>query len=457
MSLTSSPAIIERRLPGPARWLLLAPVLAVALGGWFSIRWFTGSVIAEVASTSETPDLSLARMAARWAPGDPFVHWRLGELTQRDFTAANIHEAVREYQAAVARSPNDFRFWTELGRALESAGDRPAAEAALQRAVELAPNYYHPRWTYGNVLLRSGNNAEAFPHLFRAAEAHEPLWPQVLNLAWQAYDGDVDRIANEACKEPKVRAVFAVYLIGVKRSDDALRLWQTMSGDDRRRAMEGARHLRKAFLEAGQFRAAFEVDRDIEADRNGVPVTESVSNGGFEEPITLPVSQSFGWTLGSNVQSKLSIGTQPHSGRRSLQIVLSATNKLDRINASQLIVVEPNTQYRLECYARTEQLSSASTPIVLVVDAGSQSALAYSTPLPTGTNDWQRIALDFKTQKSDGIIVMISRLPCAVGQVCPIFGTVWYDDFNLQRGSSGAVRNNHAASRKGSRAAPGKA
>jgi hypothetical protein len=438
--------------------LLLLPVLAVALGGWFSVRWFTGSVIAEVASTSETPDLSLVRMAARWAPGDPFVHWRLGELTQRDFTAANIQEAVREYQAAVARSPNDFRFWTELGRALEFAGDRPAAEAALNRAVELAPNYYHPRWTYGNVLLRSGNNAEAFPHLFRAAEAHEPLWPQVLNLAWQAYDGDVDRIATEACKEPRVRVVFAVYLIGVKRPEDALRLWKTMSRDDQQRALEGARNLRKAFLDAGQFHAAFEVDRDIEPDRIDLPVTESVSNGGFEEPLTLPVTQPFGWTLSSNVQSKLTISTEPHSGRRSLQIVLSATNKLDRISVSQLIVVEPNTQYRLEFYARTEKLSSASTPVVVVVDAGSQSALTYSAPLPTGTHDWQRIALDFKTQKSDGIIITISRLPCAVGQVCPIFGTVWYDDFNLQRGSgSGVIRNNAATSRQGSGAASGKA
>jgi tetratricopeptide (TPR) repeat protein len=441
MSLTSSPASIEKRLNGLTRWLVLLPLILAALGGWFSIRWLAGSVIAEVASTSETPDMGLARMAARWAPDDPFVHWRLAELTQRDFTAANIQEAVREYQMAVARSPNDFRFWTELGRALDAAGDRPAAEKALKRAVELAPNYYFPRWTYGNVLLRSGNNAEAFPQLFRAAEAHEPLWPQVLNLAWQAYDGDVDRIATEACREPRVRVVFAAYLIGVKRADDALRLWKTMSSDDRRRAMEGARALRKAFLDAGHFRAAFEVDRDIDAPGNGLPVTETVANGGFEEPITIPITQPFGWTLGSNVQAKLSIGNEPHSGRRSLEVVLSATNKLDRINVTQLIAVEPNTQYRLEFYARTDKLSSASTPVVAVADGATGLALGSSTPLPTGTHDWARIAFDFKTQKSDGIIIVIGRPPCTVGEICPIFGTIWYDDFNLQSGAGSPNRS----------------
>ncbi len=454
MSLSDSPAAAEAPLTSVAK-ISLALALAIALvGGWFAIRWLVGSTIAETLSTSESPDVDLARMAVRWAPSDPFVHWRFGELAQRNFSATGVQEMVREYQTAVELSPNDFRFWDELGRALEASGDRAGAQIALKRATDLAPNYYYPRWHYGNALLRSGNFQEAFPQLFRAAEANEQLWPQVLNLAWQAYDGDVDRIAGEACQEPRVRTIFASYLVGVSRSDDALRLWQTMSPEERRQAIAGGRALRKAFLDAKQFRAALEVHRDTEPSADGLPEAETFWNGGFEELITLPVTRPFGWTLGSNVQAQISISNEARSGRNSMQVVVTAANRLERINASQTIAVAPNSQYRFECYARTERLSSASTPVVAILDAADNSLLANTTPLPTGTNNWQKISVDFKTKGSDGIIVLITRLPCTVGDICPIFGTIWYDDFNIQRvGSGGARRAAGGTSREGNRAA----
>ena len=88
---------------------------------------------------------------------------------------------------------------------------------------------------------------------------------------------------------------------------------------------------------------------------------------------------------------------------------------------------------------RTENLYSGSTPVVTIIDDADGTALASSPPLPTGTHDWQRIALDFKTKpKSDGVIVKLAREPCNETKICPIFGTVWYDDFNLQRSNGPA-------------------
>ena len=454
-SKSGSASIVTFRLAASARFLLLVPALLVIVGGWFVTRWHIGNTVSEVAAKGETPNLEMARVAARWAPADPFVHWRLGVLLQKQFSPDNQNEAVREFEIAVQLAPNDFRFWDELGRALEAVGNSDAAERAFRRAVELAPSYYYPRWHLGNFLVRKRNREEAFNELVRAATANEALWPQVLNLAWQAYDGDVDRIAIEACKEPRVRILFAEYLIGVNRADDALRMWKTLSVDDRGHDAAGARRLRKRFADAKHFHSALEVHRDIEGSLNNLPVAESFSDGGFEEVVTLPVSRPFGWTLGSIVQAQISISDAPHSGLRSLQIVISATNKLDRINASQTIVVEPNMQYHLEFYARTEKLSSASTPVVIILDATSGDAIANSTPLPSGTNDWQKVALDFKTRNGDGIIVTIGRLTCTVADICPIFGTVWYDDFNLQRGSGGAPRPVATTSREGNRASSG--
>ena len=436
MSLSSSPASIEIRLPGAARLLVLIPALLVVLLGWFCLRWQVGATVSEVAATGEAPNLELARVAARWAPDDPFVHWQLGAAARRDFTANSIQETLREFEVAVRLSPNDFRYWEELGRALEMSGDRDGAEKALRRSIFLAPNYYHPHWRLGNLLLRSNRYEEAFLHLFRAADANQDLWPQVINLAWQAYDGDVDRIANEACKDPNVRVLFATYLVGLKRYDDSLRLWKTLNQDVHAKVIGSARNLRKALLDAKQFRAALEIHRDLEP-RDAVPDPEIFSNGGFEELITLPVTRPFGWTMGSNVQAQISIVNEGHEGRRSMQIVFGATNRLERINASQAIVVQPNAKYRLEFYARTDKLNSASTPVVTIVDLKDSKGLASSAALPTGTHDWQKYSIDFTMSDGDGVVMVIGCPPCPVGDVCPIFGTVWYDDFILQRTSGG--------------------
>ena len=53
----------------------------------------------------------------------------------------NLADAVHEYEIAATLSPNDYRYWMELGRGIEAAGDNAGGERALGRAVELAPAY----------------------------------------------------------------------------------------------------------------------------------------------------------------------------------------------------------------------------------------------------------------------------------------------------------------------------
>ncbi|HJZ80601.1 MAG TPA: hypothetical protein VKD91_09650, partial [Pyrinomonadaceae bacterium] len=86
-------------------------------------------------------------------------------------------------------------------------------------------------------------------------------------------------------------------------------------------------------------------------------------------------------------------------------------------------------------------------PIVSINDSVDNTSLTASPPAPTGTNDWQHVTVDFKTKpKHEGISVGLVRPACNEKEpICPIFGTVWYDDFNLQRlsgpGSARSARN----------------
>ena len=189
--------------------------------------------------------------------------------------------------------------------------------------------------------------------------------------------------------------------------------------------------------------------REVEADGGKLPIAEQFVNGGFEAGSTLISSDSFGWSIASGSTAQASIDSQAHSGRNSLRIVFRAPTKLDVIHVSQAIVVEPDTQYHFECWARTNDLTTGRSPLITIFSATDNAPLASSSPLPTGTNDWQRIALDFKTKpKSYVVVVKLTREPCEEPSICPIFGTVWYVDFNLQRSSGPAGSRGTAASGK---------
>jgi len=448
VSHPNSASVITIDLRAPARRaLVILPALLAILSAWFVVRWYVGDTVAEYAPENPAAATELARLATRWAPHDAFAHWTLGALEEKDFSANNLADAVHEYEIAVTLSPNDYRYWMELGRGLEASGDNAGSERAFGRAVELAPAYSLPRWYFGNLLLRKGKVDEAFQQLARAAETNPEIRLQVFNLAGQVFGADVDAIANAACTSVAMRVQLAIYLAGRQKFAEAMRVWS--GTQNRTTERELADELKKQLIDQKQFQAALVVMREIEPDAGKLPVPEQFIDGGFEAGTTLTSSDSFGWSITSGSQAQMSIDTQPHSGRNSLRLVFRAPTRLETIRVSQAIVVEPDTQYHFECYVRTDDLTTGSPPLITILSAADNALLASSPPLRTGTNDWQRIALDFRTKpKSDGVIVKLSRQSCGEVSVCPIFGTVWYDDFNLQRSSGSAASRGTTASGK---------
>jgi hypothetical protein len=430
--------VITIDLRAPARRaLVILPALLAILSAWFVVHWYVGNTVAEYAPDNPASAAEMARLATRWAPGDPLAHWTLGALEEKEFSANNLADAVHEYEIAVTLSPNDYRYWMELGRGLEAAGDDAGGERALGRSVELAPAYSLPRWYFGNLLLREGKVDEAFRELARAGETNPEIRVQVFNLAGQVFGDDVEAAAKAACPSAAMRMQLAIYLAGRQKFPEAMRIWS--GTQNRNNERELAEELKKQLINAKQFHDALAVMREFEPDAGKLLLPEQFVNGGFEAGTTLASSDSFGWSIASGPTAQMTIDFKAHSGRNSLRIVFSAPTKLEVIHVSQAIVVEPDTQYHLECWARTDDLTTGRAPLITILNATDNTALASSPPLPTGTNDWQRIGIDFKTKpKSDGVVVKIIRQPCDEPAVCPIFGTVWYDDFNLQRSSGPA-------------------
>jgi tetratricopeptide (TPR) repeat protein len=436
------------RLGAGWRWVLLIPALLAILGAWFAVRWYVGNTIAEYAPDVTQGGVEMARMAVRWAPADPLVHWRLGSLEEKTFSAENMAAAVSEYQTAVRLSPNDYRYWMELGRALEASGDRESGEKALRRSVELAPAYSHPHWHFGNLLLREGKYDEAFAQLGQAAESDDQMRRRVFDLAMQLFGEDINEIARVACVSPVGRMLFAHYLATNKRYDQAMLIWNSVGAADRAKQTELTKEFRRVLTDAKQYHAVLTVTRELEPNAV-IAQPEQIQNGGFESELTPPGSNAFDWLIDPRASVQASLDSHAHSGKKSLRVFFRAPRSLDNIPISQTVVVEPGASYRFECFMRTEDLISPSTPFLMVTDAVDASSLGASNPAPSGTHDWQLVTFDFTIKPlHDGIVIGFYRSACAEGQICPIFGTIWYDDFSIKRIAPGPARRGAANAKR---------
>jgi tetratricopeptide (TPR) repeat protein len=424
------------------RVLLFVPAALLCFGAWMALRWLAGDTMATYPSNAE-----VAQLAERLAPDDPQTHFTAGVFARNEFTQEGLRETVREFERAVALSPRDYRLWMELGRAREQAGDTEGGEVALRRAVALAPNYVLPRWYLGNLLLRAGRDEEAFVELRQAAESDRELRGAIFASVWNIYGGDVARVTAAVGDKTAVRAELVAYLVGQKRTEDARRLWSSFSAQDKRAQVEAGDELARGLLGEHRYAAALEVRRSV-APEDVTAQPNQITNGGFEEEIKGQGKDQFGWSATPVAQTQ--IGLDPHvahGGERSLRVIFNAPSALNFSNVSQLVVVEPGARYRLEFYMRTENLKTVSSLVVNVVSGEKeQRVLASSAPAPTGTSEWQQVAVDFAAPNNvDGVMIVLGRQACTEGS-CPIFGKIWYDDFNLQRaGAEQQQRQPHDA------------
>lgn len=417
------------------RILLLLFLLVAGVWSYYVVRWYIANTLAEYFNPVEG-SLDIAHTAASMAPDDPLPHWRIGQTSQRNLPLDQQAQAVAEYEKAVSLSPYDYRYWTSLGTAHEQAGDPAKAEEALRRAVALAPSYAYPHWYLGNNLLRNARYDEAFAELRRASTADPEFEPQLFNLVWAVYSDDLEAAKKAVGPNTAVQANFALYLVNRKLYDDGLRLWNTMSTDERMSAKNTGAEMIKVLMSDYRFHQATEVWNGFSEEKYRTQ-PGVVFDGSFEALVQYGPNTVFGWQITNSPQ--IQIGIDPnrnHSGSRSLRLEFQARTDLNGTIISQLVPVEPNTTYDFECYTSTDKLETGSGPQIQIIDAMSNGELVASSTVPGGTSHWKPVTLSFKTgEKTEAVLLKIIRVSCSTKEapVCPIFGSVWYDDFSFKR------------------------
>jgi tetratricopeptide (TPR) repeat protein len=412
-----------------SRLFLIPLAILILFVSWFASRWLVGNTMAESAD-----NLEIARMSVSLAPDDPHTHFTYAALLKRGISAENLREALRHIEIATSLSPNDYRLWIELGRLREQLDQPVAAEEALRNSTKLAPTYAYPRWYLGNFLLRQGKVDEGIAELRLAGERNEAFLPQILNLLSKFHGEDLDAITRSVGDSQAIQVELVQFLAHRNSLDKASDIWLQLPKELQVRKSHIGIQLMGMFMNLKQFHKGARVYKTLSRTGSDFAKVDEIQNNGFEDDIIDTGHSPFGWKVLSGNNPQIRIDTRVrHTGDRSLRLLFNAPKFAELKGFSQLVLVEPQAHYRLEYSVKSQDLKTALSLFLEVVDANSGTILATSQATQASSEDWKRTELTFSTpQSSEAIILRLSSSKCA-SEVCPIFGKVWYDNFNLKR------------------------
>lgn len=369
-------------------------------------------------------------LAIKKTPEDPEAHSGSAFVF---LNQGNLNAALSEYERAVALRPMDYFLWLELGRARDLNNDEPGAIAALERAVSLAPAYAEPRWQLGNVLFRAGRIEEAFREMRRAATSEITLLPNFIDLVWGS-SGDDPLIVERVVQPERAswRMALAKYFARRGRTSEALRQFRLAGGI----STEDRQALLSELMTARRYREAYEVWLTDSVNSKRASESALLIDGGFENNMSRD-NTGFGWQLPRDSQYlSISLDTNnPFAGTHSLRVDFKGESNPTQSILTQLVPVEPDALYRLSLNVRVEELVTGGLPLLFVIDASTKEGqiLARSLPFQQSSGSWQMYTVDLKTAKTTGaLLITVRRQNCSSGP-CPVFGSLWLDDFVLQK------------------------
>jgi len=368
----------------------------------------------------------------KWFPNSARLNARLADAelveSNLDLVGAGLHA-----RRAVALSPYDFRFRVIQARVDVARGDLQAAEDALKAALQLAPAKRDVRYKLANLLIREGKLSESLEHFRVTVDGYSELLPATLDLVWRVSRGSFDAVDRVTGNDPKSRLTLASFLLKQSLASEAV---QALSGLDRKSLLDlpESAIILNSLIAGDHFDIARELWRGItgEADVQST----LISNGGFESDIFKDFAQ-FNWQLSSNDHARVNIEAgAARTGARCLRIDFANrdTTALDG-EIRQLVLVRPGARYKVECYAKSDDLITPTGPRLVITAASSPEWIAASDALASDSKDWQRLTVEFVAPQSNSsvtaVYVSIKMKPKNNIYEEPTRGIIRFDDFGL--------------------------
>ncbi|MCH8028483.1 MAG: hypothetical protein IH874_00930 [Candidatus Dadabacteria bacterium] len=354
-------------------------------------------------------------------PKDAALNFRLARVYHM-LMIGDEDKAKASYFNSLYHNPQLAPAWLGLAEMFIEDGDEQRAQAALNRAFDLAPSSIGNVWEGSILALRLGNTSLAIRGLRVIAKADPGRRGRVFDISWQLID-DPELILGKVVTDG-ILPSYLGYLISKDRLDATFPVWERM----KKRGVvsdAAALHYVDFLIRKDRGLEAFSIWREMFRERDDDSI---VWNGGFENE---PLGRGFDWRMGKAKGVGIELDRRERfQGDRSLRITFDGKHNVDFYHVSQVIPIHPRSDYLFTSEIATRGITTRNG-ISWEVSCYPKGGMRKSSEPLTGTNEWKTVRLAFHTPSDCNSVVARLRRYRSTRLDRFISGTVWVDDVKL--------------------------
>ncbi len=162
-----------------------------------------------------------------------------------------------------------------------------------------------------------------------------------------------------------------------------------------------------------------------------LPVENVIVNGGFESEF---INGGFDWRIRSQDGVEWSLDSDiSYQGQNSLKLNFDGQDNINYSNIQQVIPVEPGAKYRLTAYWRGTNVTTRSTPFIQLAAIRGQEKVNSRSDSKRGSWSWEKLAVEIKMPEDSKLLRVSIRRKKTNALDRNISGTIWFDEFNLEK------------------------
>ena len=332
------------------------------------------------------------------------------------------------FRQAVSQDVLFLDAWLRLAETEAARGREEKAKDILTFTADMTEQVY--RWKWSQLLLARELGMQN--RLYRNTNyllSRKVLVQDTLQLLHTHLGGEASAVI--AVLEPVNLAAYLDWLMRWGMTDESLMVWQALNAivePDKETALHYAHFL------LSHKRITPSVD--IWQKYTG---SAGLTNPGFERNIT---GQGFDWRhwgeKDGNWELKR-VNDDTVEGEYALKIKFHGQENISFQHLYQIFALDPQEEYRLMYAWKSKEITTDEGPFVEIIGYDTQG-LYLAGPMITGSNGWHEESIVFEAPADSRAAVVRLRRRASMRFDSKIRGTVWLDNFRLEKTTNQLTR-----------------
>jgi len=348
---------------------------------------------------------------------DPYFNYR---LARNSYNSENYKKAGIYFAKSLVLNPLLTRSLVDLSEINLEESKYDNVEILLNRSYELAPRSYKLLWRISILSLWIDNNELGLNILTAISKVDNK---KVFDIAWRVFD-DNDLIMSNLVNN-KNMVNYLDFLIKENKVEESFIVWDKIKKQSTYDNDLSDKYM-NFLIKNDKISEAASIWKDSYGEIN---IDSPVWNGGFEKK---PINKGFGWQI--DRLDSVFIGYDwevKKEGSYSLHITFNGKENVDFRNVSKVVPVEPSSYYNFSSFIKTKDVTTSNGVFWEINCHPDQRLLSSKTETLTGTNDWEKLELEFFVpEKCNALRLSLRRLKSNKLNKL-ISGNVWIDDVNM--------------------------